>query len=128
MQEMTHYADDTWSDDTQLIWTDARLGDEIELEFGIPEAGRYELRGTFSKASDYGVFELLIDGQTIDRLFDFYDTRVCTTGELPLGHWTLAGGAHVLKARAVGQNPKIKAGPTGGHIFGLDTLRWKRLP
>jgi len=127
-QEMTHYADDTWSDDTQLIWTDARLGDEIELEFGIPEAGRYELRGTFSKASDYGVFELLIDGQTIDRLFDFYDTRVCTTGELPLGQWTLAGGAHVLKARAVGQNPKIKAGPTGGHIFGLDTLRWKRLP
>jgi hypothetical protein len=53
---------------------------------------------------------------------------VRTTGDLPLGIWDLAGGTHVLKAKAVGQNRQIKMDQTGGHIFGLDTLRWRRLP
>lgn len=123
VQDMAGFGDSAWSGDAHLIWTDGRLGDAIEIEFAADKSGPQELSASFSKAPDYGVFELSVDGRPIDRHFDFFDERVASTGELPLGTFELAAGTHVLKARAIGQNPKSKPGPTGGHVFGLDTLR-----
>ena len=76
-----------------------------------------------SKAVDYGVFELSVDGRGVERHFDFFDEKVTSTGEIPLGTFDLAAGKHVLEARAIGRNPKGKMKNTGGHIFGLDYLR-----
>lgn len=123
VQDMSTFESGTWSGDAHLIWTDGRLGDAIEIEFATANAGHYELFATFSKAPDYGVFELSIDGQAVGRHLDFFDERVTNTGELPLGKFDLGAGQHIFKARAIGQNPKSKPGPTGGHIFGLDALR-----
>jgi hypothetical protein len=120
LQDMAPFPDGKWSGDSHLIWTDGRLGDAIELEFNIEKAGRQKLFAALTRASDYGIFELSIDGQPIDRYFDCYDERVTSTGELPLGEFDLAAGKHVLKAKLVGQNPKARP---GANLFGLDMLR-----
>jgi hypothetical protein len=123
VQEMGGYPDGEWSEDAQLIWTEATLGGEIEIDFTVATAGRQRLVAVFSKADDYGTFELSVDGNRIDRHFDFYDSKVTTTGEIPLGNFDLAAGKHTLTAKAIGRNPKAKVGGAGGHIFGLDYLR-----
>ena len=79
----------------------------------------------FTKAVDYGIFELAIDGKPIGQRIDLFDNHVTTTGAISLGAMELAPGRHVLTATAVGQNPQIKPGPTGGHLFGLDYLQLK---
>jgi len=125
VQDMAGFADDTWSGDGQLIWTEGKLGDEIEMEFSVSKSGRQELVAAFTKASDYGVFTLSLDGKPLARDFDLFDEKVTTTGETPLGAFDLAAGKHVLTAKAVGSNPKAKTGAAGGHLFGLDYLRIK---
>lgn len=127
-QDMAAYADGSWSSDAQLIWTDATLGGEIEIEFTVSTAGRQRLLGAFSKAVDYGIFELAVDGQRIERHFDFYDPKVTTSGEIPLGTFDLAAGRHTLHARAIGRNPKVKVQATGGHMFGVDYFVLENAP
>jgi len=123
VQEMSSYGDGAWSSDEQLIWTDATLGGEIEIEFTVATSGPQRLVAAFSKAVDYGVFEISVDGQRLDRVFDFYDPIVTTTGELLLGTLEFKPGKHTLRAKAIGRNPKVKVQVTGGHILGLDYLR-----
>jgi hypothetical protein len=123
VQDMGDFSGDTWSGDAQLIWTDATLGGELELEFHVGKGGRQRLAAVFSTAVDYGTFELSVDGQRIDRHFDCYSEDVRTTGEISLGTFDLAAGRHLLQAKVIGRNPQAKVQATGGHIFGLDFLR-----
>lgn len=122
VQDMSGYQDGTWSGDAQLIWTDATLGGEIEIEFAVSKVGPQRLSAAFSKAIDYGIFEMAVDGQLIERHFDFHDPKVTTTGQLPLGTFDFTPGKHTLRAKVIGRNPNVKVQATGGHIFGLDFL------
>lgn len=126
VQDMSGYSDGTWSNDAHLIWTDATLGEQIEIEFRVSSSGEQRLYGAFTKAVDYGMFELWIDEQPIERIFDFYDMRVTTTGEIPLGTFNLAEGKHTLRAKVIGRNPRVKEQTTGAHILGLDYLRMEK--
>jgi hypothetical protein len=125
VQDMAGFPDGTWSGDGQLIWTEGALGDEIEMEFSVNKSGRQELLAAFTKAADYGVFTLSVDGQPLARDFDLFDEKVISSGEIPLGVIDLTAGKHVLKAKVVSRNPKAKTGATGGCLFGLDYLRIK---
>lgn len=126
VQEMGSYAGGKWSGNAQLIWTDGKQGDAIEIEFQVPDGGRRDWHAVFTKAEDYGVFELTIDGKPVGKAIDLFDNKVTTTGEIPLGVTDLAQGRHVLKATAVGQNPQVRIGTSGGYLFGLDYLLTKQ--
>ena len=127
VQNMSGYRDGQWSGDTQLIWTQGRQGEAIEIGFSVPTTGRYELMAVFTKAGDYGIFEVAVDGKTIGEPIDLYDPKVTTTGEILLGTVQLGEGKHVLKAIAIGRNKKARnAVGAGSHIFGLDYLRLKK--
>jgi hypothetical protein len=122
VQEMGGYGGGKWSGNAQLIWTGGKQGDAIEIEFAVPKGGRQELLAVFTKAEDYGIFELTIDGKPVGKAIDLFDDKVTTTGRIVLGVMDLAQGRHVLKATAAGQNPKVITGQSGGHVFGLDYL------
>ncbi len=120
---MSGYRDGLWSGDAQLIWTKGKQGEAIEMEFPVRTPGQYELMAVFTKAGDYGIFEIAVDGKIIGKPIDLYDPKVTTTGEVSLGTVQLEKGTHVLKATAISHNEKSKDTHAGKHIFGLDYLR-----
>lgn len=122
IQDMSGFPGD-WSGGAQLIWTEGKPGDAMEIEFPIGKSGRVKLLATFTKAPDYGVFELSVDGKALDQHLDLFAEQVSHTDEIVLGTFDLAPGKHVLKVKAVGRNPKAKAGATGDCLLGLDYLR-----
>jgi len=123
---MASYREGRWSGNSQPIWTQGKQGESIEMEFAVPKSREYELIAVFTKAGDYGIFEIAVDGKTTGKPIDLYDPKVTTTGEISLGTVHLDKGTHVLKATAVGHNEKSRDTHAGNHIFGLDYLRLKR--
>lgn len=125
IQDMSGFPGE-WSGSAQLIWTGGNPGDVMEIEFPVTKGGRQQLHATFTKAADYGVFELSVDGNILKPQLDLFAEQVGRSDEVLLGNLDLAAGKHVLKVKAVGRNPKVKPGGTGDCLFGLDHLRAER--
>lgn len=104
-----------WSGAAQLWWTGAKPGDKLVLELPVAKAGKYNLVAQFSRAVDYGIVQLSLDGKRLGAPIDLYAPRVVVKAML-LGKRTLAAGSHRLTVEIVGANPlSVKA-----YMFGLD--------
>lgn len=107
-----------WSGDAQLWWIGAKPGDKLELALPVEKAGRQRLLGALTKAVDYGVVRLTLDGREI-RVIDLFNQGVVSTGELDLGTHDLAAGEHRLGIEITGAHPQA----VKSYMFGLDYLR-----
>ena len=107
-----------WDNDDQLWWTGAKPGDQLDILLNVPAAGSYELRGLFTKARDYGVAQLYLDGQKIGEPIDLYNPQVVPTDPVSLGGHRLTAGDHVLRVEIVGANEKADK----SYMFGLDRI------
>ncbi|MBI2431965.1 MAG: DUF2961 domain-containing protein [Candidatus Hydrogenedentes bacterium] len=110
-----------WSNAEQLWWIDAKAGDALEATFTVAQAGRREVLASFTKAPDYGMAQLSLDGAKLGSPMDFFDTGVTVTPEVSLGVHDLPAGPHVLRVEITGSNPNA----IPRHMFGLDYLRLK---
>lgn len=111
-----------WSNDRHLWWTQAAPGDTLDLEIPVRENGRYEISAQFTKAPDYGIVQLWMNGQKLGSPLDLYHPEVVTSGEMVLGEVDLPSGAQTLRVQITGANEQaIKS-----HMFGLDYVRLKR--
>jgi len=107
-----------WSNDRQLVWVTAKPGDTLELTMSVQEAGNYQVRAQFTKAPDYGIFDVLLDGKRAADGIDLYNIRVDVSGPVDLGVHKLQAGDHTLKFGIKGANPlAIKS-----YMFGLDYI------
>ncbi|HWQ91108.1 MAG TPA: glycoside hydrolase family 172 protein, partial [Clostridia bacterium] len=114
-QDMSGFGDQ-WSNDAHLWWTQAKPGDQLELALPVAAAGNYELKMQMTKAPDYGIIQLYLDGQKLGEPIDLYHSGVVPTKMVSFGTHQLSRGQHKLVAEVVGANPKaIQA-----HMFGLD--------
>lgn len=69
-----------------------------------------------TKAWDYGIVQLYLDGKKAGEPIDLYNPTVVNTDPIPIGTHTLSEGQHTLGVEIVGANQKaIKA-----YMFGLD--------
>ncbi|QNN23083.1 DUF2961 domain-containing protein [Planctomycetales bacterium ZRK34] len=108
-----------WSQDAQLWWRDAGIGDKLTIRFPVDKTGVYDVVANLTKAVDYAVVKLAIDGQAAGS-FDRYHTAV-ETDPVALGRFDLKKGTHELTVEIVGINPNaIKS-----NMFGLDYLQLK---
>ncbi len=118
-QGMGGFKADHWSGKSQVWWTGAKDGDSLDITFEAPQAGRYELFAVMTKALDYGIFNLTVDGKPAAGPIDLYNRpEVITTGPVSLGMHELTAGKHTLRVTIVGAN--AKAAPA--RMFGLDYL------
>ena len=79
-----------------------------------------------TKANDYGIAQLALDGKNVGEPIDCYSPKVTTTEEISLGTFDLQVGKHVLRATVIGANEKAKnTVGAGSHIFAIDYLRLK---
>ena len=107
-----------WSGD-QLWWVEARPGDRLTLPLEAPAAGAYELIGFFTRATDYGIIRVSVNGQAVGSLIDLYAPRVEPTGVLSLGSVELQAGTNELVVEIVGKDVR-SAGYSDGYLVGID--------
>jgi putative heme-binding domain-containing protein len=120
-QPMGGFKADSWTGNSHLWWVDGKPGSELSLEFTVPEAGRYVISSALTKARDYGIFQVALDGDTViaEKVDLFSDPEVVTTGELNWGEHALKAGPHTLIVKVTGSNPAA----VHRHMFGIDYLR-----
>ena len=111
-----------WSGDNQLWWTGSAPGDTLALAFNVDKASVYDVRAVFTKAVDYGIMQLYVNGEKAGEPMDFYNDGVVATEEASIGSFDLKKGQNVLKVEVVGANPKSQP---KRHMFGLDYLLLK---
>jgi len=105
-----------WSGGAHLWWKGAQPGDTLDIEIPVEESGDYSLKMQLTKARDYGIIQLYLDGKALGNPIDLYNETAVPAGELDMGVHKLKKGNHVLRAKIVGANEKAKK----NHMFGLD--------
>jgi hypothetical protein len=113
-----------WSGDAHLWWIEAKTGDKLVLALPVEKAGRYQLHAQFTKAPDYSIAQLTLDGEKLGEPRDFYAPNVIPTGEVTLGTRELTAGEHQLQIEITGSNPQAVA----KFMFGLDYVRLSPAP
>lgn len=101
----------------------AKPGDKLDLALPVKAAGKYLLSSQLTKAPDYGIVQLYLDGQKLGSPIDLYRKDVKPTGTLALGEHDLTAGEHKLTVEIVGANDKaIKSYMVGLDYVKLDPL------
>lgn len=108
-----------WSGDAQLWWIDAAPGDRLRVGFPVAEAGRYRVYARFTKAPDYGIVQIALNGEEAGGPIDLYHPTVISAEESLLGVFTLAAGQQDLSFVILGAHPEAEL----RHMVGLDYLR-----
>ncbi len=117
-QAMDGYGD-AWSSGAQLWWTGAKPGDKLELGVGVREEGAYKLFAQFTKAVDYSMVQLYLDGEKLGAPLDLFHEGVVPSGEIDLGAHTLDPRIHRVTFEITGANPKAHP----AHMVGIDYFR-----
>ena len=122
-QDMTGFGG-KWSDQSQLWWTRGKTGDRLTLAVPVKESGQYKLIVQMTKAVDYGIVQLSLDGRKLGNPIDCFNKGVIPTGPIVLGSLELNKGEHKFMLEIVGANDQaVKA-----FNAGLDYLKLERLP
>ena len=64
---------DAWSAGRQLWWVVSQPGARLDLELPVKSAGTYALSAAFTKAGDYGIVQLALDGKPLGKPIDLYE-------------------------------------------------------
>jgi hypothetical protein len=97
---------EAWSGGAQLWWTGAHAGQSLTLELPVAKPGPQAITAAFTRAPDYGIVSLTLDGKPLGDPVDLYARSVVYAGALKLGRVDLDAGKHVLKLTITGKNPK----------------------
>ena len=106
-----------WSDEQQLWWVDGAAGDKLVLEFDAEKAGKQKVTAGLTKAPDYAIVKLSVNGKPA-RTLDRYAESVGHSPE-ELGVFNLKDGANQLTIEIVGSNPNAQP----RRMFGIDYLK-----
>jgi hypothetical protein len=107
-----------WSGDAHLWWIDAKPGDKLDLSVPVQKTGAYRVKMQLTKAIDYGIVQLYLDGKKLGEPIDLYNDGVVATGVLNMGVHELDKGEHKLTVQITGANEKA----VKSYMFGLDYL------
>jgi hypothetical protein len=117
-QDLTGFTGE-WSNDAHLWWIEARPGDTLTLAVPVSKAGKYKLIVQMTKARDYGIVQLSLDGKKLGEPIDLYNPEVVPTGVVDLGIQDLPVGDRSLSVEIVGANEKADK----SYMFGLDYIK-----
>jgi hypothetical protein len=106
----------TWSGNAQLFLLATKVGDTLSVNLDVPATGSYELSAILTRAGDYGVVQLQLDGEKLGT-FDGYAPDVVRTDSLGLGVTRLSRGSHPLVIEVIGKHPA-----SSGYFAGLDVV------
>jgi len=117
-QDMAGFGEE-WSNEAHLWWTDGKPGDKLVLALPVQKAGKYNVSAQLTKAVDYGIVQLYLDGTKLGAPIDLYHDGVVATGVLNFGTRELSAGEHQLSVEITGANPAA----VKSYMFGLDYVK-----
>jgi WD40 repeat protein len=113
------YGPKRWSNEQQLFGAAAK-GDHVTLGVDVPITAHYRLDIFFTKAPDYSIVEIALDGKAIGERFDGFNKAVVPSGKVSFGSVNLTEGAHELRFTAVDKNAD-----SSNYFLGIDCLELK---
>jgi putative membrane-bound dehydrogenase-like protein len=114
-----------WSSGSQLWWTGAKPGDQLDLVLPVAVPGRYEVQIVLTKAPDYANLKFFLDGKPVGAAFDGFSppgAGVVHSAALTLAELDLAAGDHRLTLEITGCNPEAAK----QYMAGVDYVYLKR--
>jgi len=119
-QDMTPFADGKWSGDSHLWVRPAKSGEWVDLELPVAADGRYQVLVHLTKARDYGVVRVQINGKSLGRAVDCFNAdNVVSTGAIDLGTADLQKGTATFRVEVIGSNPSAVG---LRYMWGLDCV------
>ena len=108
-----------WSDNRQLWWQAAKSGDTLSLEVPVETDGKYEIKATFTQATNYGKVNFAMDLKPLPlvKVADLYSKDYKPMTPMSLGTVNLTKGKHKFTITVTGKNPG-----SAGYFVGLDDL------
>lgn len=120
LQPSSGFSRGNWSKEGHMFAHDTADGDWIEFRLPVQEPGRYALELYLTKAADYGIVVVSVNGARLGT-FDLWSGRgVVPTGALKLGDVELGGSEDVLRVAVEGNNPNALP---PFFQFGIDGIR-----
>ena len=105
----------SWSGGTQLWFRPDSADQKVTVEFSVPADGTYELSAAQTRAPDYGITTLALDGDAIGDAVDGYDSKVAVPDPVGYGQHDLTAGKHRLTLTVTGKNDQAS-----GFLAGVD--------
>lgn len=118
-QDMNGWGD-KWSGAAQLWWTQGQMGDELVLGFDVATAGRKRVVLGLTKAPDYAIVQVAVNGEKAGKPIDLFDPHV-TSAEVDLGEFDLKAGQNKLSIHITDANEKA----VKSYMVGLDYILLK---
>lgn len=112
-----------WNNESQLWWRNAKKGDQLLAKFILTETGKYRISAQLTKAVDYGIIRLFINGTPAGRSFNGYSKDGVTTSVVDLGTRILSKGDNILSMKIVGADKNAKP----GNMAGIDYLLLEKI-
>lgn len=112
-----------WSNNRQVWWREAQEQDYLIVEFPVEKAGDYDVTLGTTKARDYGIVRLAVNGETKLDSLDLYNPSVIAV-EVKLPTCRLRQGRNTLKVTILGANAEA----VKSHMFGLDYILATKRP
>ncbi|TDX03742.1 DUF2961 family protein [Kribbella sp. VKM Ac-2566] len=112
----------SWSGGAQAWIHGTKTGDKTVFGFSVPTTGSYQLSTVLTKAADYGIVDVQIDGKAAVS-FDGYQASGVGTQTVALGTVQLAAGEHQFVVTVTGKN-----GAATGYLVGVDLLDLRLTP
>jgi hypothetical protein len=107
-----------WSNDRQVWWTHAHVGDEMIVEFKVEKPGKYEVIANLTKAIDYAIVTASVNDFHSAEPLDRFNPTVAND-ELRLGTFDLVNGVNHLTFKIEGANPHALK----KYMVGIDYLK-----
>lgn len=113
---------EAWSNGSQLFWVFNQPSGKLSLALPVKSAGKYAVTMQFTKAADYGIVQLSLDGQKLGEPIDLYHDGVIPSGVVSFGNVDLSAGDHQLMVQNLSKNEK-----SSNYLFGLDYVKLARV-
>jgi hypothetical protein len=125
VRDMTPFGT-TWSDDLQVFWR-TYTGDQVEFELNGVKGGKYQLAAAYTHGSEYGIFQISVNGAPVGPPVDTYDDKFAPAPFVDLGTIDLKDGPNIIDIKTVGKNPKETHGEQNS-LGALDYLKLTLVP
>ncbi|MEM1128447.1 MAG: DUF2961 domain-containing protein [Bacteroidota bacterium] len=108
-----------WGGGAHLWWVEAEPGDRLTLPLSVDAAGPYDLTGFFTRAGDYGIVRVSVNGAALRPLVDGYSRIVEPTGPVRFGEVSMRAGLNEITIEILGKHQR-SAGYSDGYLVGID--------